>query len=112
MAEVYNGIISGVSPFGIYVTLDDLYVDGAIHVSNLGREYFEYSESANALIGQDSGQRYSVGTPVVVKVVRCDLDARRIEFSIEEAVRGRRVKKQRAAGRETFGRAAGKRKSK
>ena len=112
IGEVYKGIISGVSPFGIYVTLDDLYVDGAIHVSNLGREYFEYSESANALIGQDSGQRYSVGTPVVVKVVRCDLDARRIEFSIEEAVRGRRVKKQRAAGRETFGRAAGKRKSK
>lgn len=82
LGQVFKGVISGVSPFAIFVTLEDLYVEGAIHISGLGADYFLFDEKRNEIVGQDTGLTYRLGDVLTVRVSRCDLDARRIEFSL------------------------------
>ena len=85
-------MISGASPFAIFVTLEDLYVEGAIHISGLGDDYFVFDDKSNEIYGEDSGLRYRLGDELTVKVARCDLDARRIEFALVSKNRQSRPK--------------------
>lgn len=80
IGQTFSGIVTGVAPFAIFVTLNDYYVEGSIHVAELGQDYFVYDEQLNQLKGSYSGKVYKLGTPVRVKLMRCDLDNRRIEF--------------------------------
>jgi ribonuclease R len=82
VGETYTGTISGVVPFGIFVVLDDLYVEGLVHVSELGSEYFQFSEPMHELRGERTGLRYRLADRVTVQVARVDLEARRIEFRL------------------------------
>ena len=82
VGEQYPGRVTGVAPFGIFVTLDELYVEGLVHVSELGSEYFQYNESAHELRGERTGMRFRLTDPVMVQVLRVDLEARRIEFRL------------------------------
>ncbi|AEC19145.1 putative ribonuclease R [Pusillimonas sp. T7-7] len=107
VGEVFSGRVTGVATFGIFITLDTLFVEGMVHVSELGSDYFQYNEAMNELRGERTGIRYRLTDAVQVQVSRVDLEARRIEFrlvkgtgfkalkaSIEpEAPSGRRVKK-------------------
>ena len=61
------GIISAVTEFGLFVTLKDLYVDGMIHVSQLGEDFFLYDQASQSLIGQNRGQSFSLGDEVKFK---------------------------------------------
>ncbi|MDO4682509.1 MAG: ribonuclease R [Lautropia sp.] len=88
VGEQYPGRITGVAPFGVFVTLNDLYVEGMVHVSELGHEYFRYEESAHALVGERTGQRYALTDEVWVQVSAVNLDARRIDFRLIEAQPG------------------------
>ena len=92
LGQVFKGVISGVSPFAIFVTLEDLYVEGAIHISGLGDDYFVFDDKSNEIYGEDSGLRYRLGDELTVKVARCDLDARRIEFALVSKNRQSRPK--------------------
>jgi ribonuclease R len=85
VGETYTGTVSSVVPFGVFVVLDDLYVEGLVHVSELGSEYFLYNEALHELRGERTGLRYRLGDRVTVQVSRVDLEARRIEF---QPVRG------------------------
>ncbi|MCC7006732.1 MAG: ribonuclease R [Ottowia sp.] len=76
----YAGTVSGVTSFGLFVQLDELYVEGLIHVTELGSDYFEYDEARNELRGQRTGIRYRLTDRVRVQVSRVDLDARKIDF--------------------------------
>lgn len=86
VGESFAGTITGVAPFGIFVTLADLYVEGMVHVSELGPDYFQFNESLSELRGERTGKRYRVMDKVVVQVARVDLEARRIEFQLEKGV--------------------------
>lgn len=82
IGEEYSGRVTGVASFGLFVTLDTLYVEGMVHVSELGADYFQYSEAFNELRGERTGIRYKLNDPVQVQVARVDLEARRIEFRL------------------------------
>jgi ribonuclease R len=85
VGEQFRGSITGVAPFGIFVTLEDLYVEGVVHISELGSDYFRYNEAAHELRGERTGRRYRLTDPVEVQVSRVDLEARRIEFRLVPA---------------------------
>ncbi|MER1966393.1 ribonuclease R [Castellaniella sp. GW247-6E4] len=82
VGEVFSGKITGVASFGVFVTLDTLYVEGMAHVSELGSDYFQYNEITNELRGERTGMRYRLGDALQVQVSRVDLEARRIEFRL------------------------------
>jgi ribonuclease R len=80
LGEEYGGTVSAVTTFGLFVTLDSLYVEGLIHITELGGEYFRFDEARQELRGERSGTRYVVGSRVRVQVSRVDLDGRKIDF--------------------------------
>jgi ribonuclease R len=82
VGEQFRGRITGLASFGIFVTLEDLYVEGMVHVSELGSEYFQYIEAAHELRGERTGLRYRLTDELDVQVSRVDLEARRIEFRL------------------------------
>ena len=82
LGDEFEGSISGVAGFGIFVTLDDLLIDGMIHVSELGRDYFAYDETRHVLRGERSGQVYGLGQRVAVRIVRADPDALKIDLAL------------------------------
>jgi ribonuclease R len=85
VGEQFRGTVTGVAPFGIFVTLNDLYVEGMVHVSELGTEYFQYIEAAHELRGERTGRRFRITDELDVQVSRVDLEARRIEFRLVKA---------------------------
>jgi ribonuclease R len=82
VGEVFSGRVTGVASFGIFVTLDTLHVEGLVHVSELGTEYFQFNEAMHELRGERTGLRYRLTDAVQVQVARVDLEARRIEFRL------------------------------
>ncbi|HSW27706.1 MAG TPA: ribonuclease R [Burkholderiaceae bacterium] len=80
LGEEFNGTVSAVVPFGLFVTLDDLYVEGLLHITEIGGGYYRFDEVRQELHGERSGVRYAAGTRVRVQVSRVDLDSRRIDF--------------------------------
>ena len=94
VGEQFRGTVTGVAPFGIFVTLDGLFVEGLVHVSELGTDYFQFNEAMHELRGERTGQRFRLTDPVTVQVSRVDLEARKIEFrlvrgtSYQELMRG------------------------
>jgi ribonuclease R len=82
LGEEYGGTVSAATSFGLFVTLDELYVEGLVHITELGGEYFRFDEIKQELRGERTGIRYSLGTRVRVQVSRVDLDARKIDFRL------------------------------
>ncbi len=80
LGEEYSGSVTAVTSFGVFVTLDALYVEGLVHITELGGEYYRYDEVRQELRGERSGVRYVVGSRVRVQVSRVDLDGRKIDF--------------------------------
>ncbi len=80
LGEEYAGTVSAVTGFGLFVTLDALYVEGLVHITELGGEYYRFDEARQELRGERSGIRYTVGARVRVQVMRVDLDGRKIDF--------------------------------
>ena len=70
------------SRFILFVTLDAMYVEGLVHITDLGGEYFRFDEARQELRGERTGIRYALGTRVDVQVSRVDLDGRRIDFRL------------------------------
>jgi ribonuclease R len=80
LGEHFTGTISGVAPFGIFVQLDDIFIEGMVHVTELGTDYFRYDDARHELRGERSGVRYQLTDRVTVQVSRVDLDSRRIDL--------------------------------
>ena len=80
LGEEYGGTVSSVTSFGLFVQLDGLYVEGLVHITELGGEYYRFDEVRQELRGERSGVRYVVGSRVRVQVSRVDLDGRKIDF--------------------------------
>jgi ribonuclease R len=82
VGEVFMGSVSGVASFGAFVALDGVYVEGLLHVSELGRDYFKYDAAKHQLMGERTKQRYRLGDRVRVKLVRVDLDTTKMDFAL------------------------------
>ena len=82
VGEVFSGTINAVVPFGLFVQLDDLFVEGLVHVSELGSEYFNFNDALHELRGERTGIRFRLADRVTVQVARVDLEARRIDFRL------------------------------
>lgn len=90
----YPGIVTGITPFGLFIQLETLYVEGLVHVTELGNDYFEYDEVHNELRGQRTGMRYRLTDRIHVQVLRVDLDSRKIDFGLLHSPFSARNKKQ------------------
>ncbi len=82
LGEEFGGTVSAVAAFGLFVQLDTLYVEGLVHITELGGEYYKFDEARQELRGERSGVRYAIGSRVRVQVSRVDLDGRRIDFRL------------------------------
>ena len=76
----FSGTITGVVPFGLFVTLDDYFVDGLVHISELGRDYFQYDGARHMLLGDRTKKRFRLADRMQVKLVRVDVETRKIDF--------------------------------
>jgi len=75
-------VVTAATSFGIFVTLDAMYVEGLVHITELGGEYYRFDEARQELRGERTGLRYAIGTRVRVQVSRVDLDGRKIDFRL------------------------------
>ena len=80
LGEDFSGTVSAVTSFGVFVTLDAMYVEGLVHITELGGDYFRFDEARQELRGERTGIRYAIGARVRVQVSRVDLDGRKIDF--------------------------------
>ncbi|HEX7606595.1 MAG TPA: VacB/RNase II family 3'-5' exoribonuclease, partial [Usitatibacter sp.] len=84
VGEEFEGTVSGVTNFGLFVTLDELHVDGLVHISDLGQDYFTFDAAKHTLRGERSGIKYQLAARVKVKVVRVNLEQAKIDFILVE----------------------------
>jgi ribonuclease R len=82
LGEEFGGTVTAATSFGLFVTLDGLYVEGLVHITELGGEYYRFDEARQELRGERSGLRYHAGSRVRVQVSRVDLDGRKIDFRL------------------------------
>lgn len=87
VGDTFNGSISGVTGFGIFVALDEVYVEGLVHVSELGQDYFHFDAAKHHLMGERTHKRFRLGDRVRVEVARVDLDTARIDFMLADSRR-------------------------
>ncbi|MGB0956195.1 MAG: RNB domain-containing ribonuclease, partial [Panacagrimonas sp.] len=88
VGQAYDGVISGIAAFGLFVQLDGLFLDGLVHVSQLKNDYYQYEARHHRLIGDNSGRTYNLGERLRVRVVRVDLDERKIDLEIVDEPKG------------------------
>ncbi|BDU55326.1 ribonuclease R [Limnohabitans sp. TEGF004] len=82
LGEEYGGVVTSATGFGLFVTLDAMYVEGLVHITELGGEYFRFDEMRQELRGERTGIRYGIGSRVRIQVSRVDLDGRKIDFRL------------------------------
>ncbi len=82
VGEEFDGVITTVTNFGLFVTLTDLFIDGLVHISNVGDDYFTFDEKQQQLIGQDYGKIFGLGDLVRVKVAGVNMDLLQIDFEL------------------------------
>jgi ribonuclease R len=89
LGEVFSGYITGVQAFGLFVELDEIYVQGLVHVSSMIDDYYLFNEKAHTLKGENTRKVYRLGDRVEVQLVRVDLERRQLDFALPDALGGR-----------------------
>ena len=77
-----SGTIAGVTAFGVFVALDGVYVEGLVHVTELGNDYFNYDKARHEMLGERTGVRFRLGDRLTIKVARVDLETSKIDFTL------------------------------
>ncbi len=83
VGDEYTGVVSSVTNFGLFITLSELFIDGLIHISQLGSQYFDYDEKQQKLIG-DKGASFGLGDKLAIKVAGVNMDLLQIDFALVE----------------------------
>ncbi len=86
VGEKFTGTIITVVEFGLFIELDKYYVEGLVHIANLGDDYYVYDENTRSLRGESSGLNYQAGQKVNITVSRVDLEQKRIDFDITDKI--------------------------
>jgi len=84
LGQDFDGVISGVTENGLYVSLKDIYCEGMIRVSDLKDDYYTFNSQRHCLVGRSKGKQYRLGDEIKAKVVRTDIDRRQIDLSLSE----------------------------
>ncbi len=82
LGKIFSGIISGVTSFGIFVELKDIFVEGLVHITSLKKDYYKFDPLHQRLVGKRSGTVYRLGDAVKVLVVRVDVEEKEIDFEL------------------------------
>lgn len=93
IGECFDGVISSVTGFGLFVALNNIYVEGLVHISELPSDYFHFDATKHVLLGERSGKQYRLGDRIHVKLVRVDLETSKIDFVIAESEKKTRQSK-------------------
>ncbi|UTW09439.1 ribonuclease R [Pseudomonas benzenivorans] len=105
VGETFPGVITAVTGFGLFVELSDIYVEGLVHVTALPGDYYHFDPVHHRLAGERSGRSFRLGDTVAVKVMRVDLDERKIDFELAQGVAEAAVGRKRRGADEGAGRA-------
>ncbi|WP_038012629.1 ribonuclease R [Thauera sp. 63] len=84
VGEIFTGSVSAVVSFGLFVALDDIFIEGLLHISDLGSDYFHYDETRHALLGERTGKQFRLSDRVKVQLVRVDMATNKIDFRLIE----------------------------
>lgn len=82
--EEFDGVISSAVSFGVFVALNEVFVEGLVHVSDLGADYFHFDATRHQMLGERTGKRFRLGDPVRIRVVRVDIETSKIDFALVE----------------------------
>lgn len=96
VGEEFNGVVTTVTSFGLFITLTDLYIDGLVHISNVGNDFFVYDEKQQQLIGKDKGTLFGLGDLVRVKVAGVNMDLLQIDFELIEKLKSSEMNQSKA----------------
>jgi ribonuclease R len=100
VGDVFEGYITGVAPFGLFVELAEHYVEGLVHVSTMADDYYRFREQQHTLFGESTKKTYRLGDRVTVQIVRVDMERRQIELALEDVLQKvRRDERSRGASR-------------
>ncbi len=84
VGETFTGVITTVTGFGLFVELDEIYVEGLVHVTALKSDYYHFDAARHEMKGENSGNSYRMGDPIEILVARVDLDDRKIDFTLPD----------------------------
>jgi len=93
VGEEFDGVITGVTNFGVFVQLNELQIDGLVHVTSLANDYYHFEAGSQRLVGERTGRIYRLGDAMRVQVQRVDADTRKIDFRPVEEVAMRRKRR-------------------
>ncbi len=82
IGQQYSGIVTGVTSFGLFVQIDELLIDGLVHVTSLKRDYYHFDPAHHRLVGELTGRSYQLGDRLMIEVVRVDMEERKIDFDL------------------------------
>ncbi len=96
VGQDFDGIVSAVTAFGLFVELNELYVEGLIHITSLPHDYYHHEVAQHRLVGERTRRVFRLGDELRVKVARVDLDERKVDFDlvVVRSSRGKKIKKQ------------------
>ncbi|MGH8372270.1 MAG: ribonuclease R [Gammaproteobacteria bacterium] len=93
VGDEFDGIITGVTPFGLFVQLNDLYIEGLVHVTSLPNDYYTHDSAGHRMVGERTGQVYRLTDAIRVRVASVNLDERKIDFELLGAPRTKHAQK-------------------
>jgi ribonuclease R len=82
IGQEFDGVVTGVTNFGLFVQISELQIDGLVHVTSLQNDYYHYDAGSQSLVGERSARRYSLGDRLRVIVAKVDLESKRIDFNL------------------------------
>jgi ribonuclease R len=86
VGEAYSGYVTGVQAFGLFVELEEIYIQGLVHVSSMSDDYYQFNERAHQLKGENTGKVYRLGDRVEVQVVKVDQEQRKVDFALVDVL--------------------------
>jgi ribonuclease R len=87
LGEVFAGYVTGVQSFGLFVELEEVFVQGLVHVSSMNDDYYAFDERHHTLKGENTGNAYRLGDRVEIQVVRADLERRQLDFALVDVLK-------------------------
>jgi len=80
IGDIFKGIITSVTSFGIFIELNEIFVEGLVHITNLPKDYYKFEPMSHRLMGERSGRYFQLGDAVTINVAAVNMDERKIDF--------------------------------
>ncbi|WP_111642801.1 ribonuclease R [Marinimicrobium alkaliphilum] len=107
VGEVFPGVVTAATNFGLFVELKDLYVEGLVHITALPSDYYHFDPVKHRLVGDRTRQVFGLSDELTVRVVRVDLDSRKVDFELESVIQANRASGNKPAAKSNKGKGKG-----